>query len=185
MPIVNQQIGSTAPKSGTFQSSLKRMDGLTLLIPANAGVTSVGCHRIVSLQEDASGNMYAVLGPNSMTYNYSAMTIVGYGVLEESLQSGGITSIAPTPNNFVQGDIVTVIRDFAAAYMIDYDQSNIPSKGIGAANCYIDLQGRLSSVSSGNKAVAGSVFTSDPGLQMAGQLSAGTFFYMMKDAVTP
>ena len=187
MPQVNQQIGQTIPKSGTYQATLNRIDGITFLIPSNAGVSSVGVHRIVSLQEDVNGNMYAVLGPFSMTYNYSAMTIVGYGVLEESLQSGGINSISPTPNTYVQGDIVTVRRGFGEVYMIDYDTTSVPSKGIAATTATIDVQGRLCGASADgtHKQVNGAIFSSVPGLQLQGQLQSGTLFYMMKDAVTP
>lgn len=184
MPIANQAIGSTAPKSGTFQFSEHRIQGLTLLIPAAAGVSSCTNNRIVSIQEDDNGNRYAVLSPVAYVYNYDTLVIIGWGVLEEALQSGGISSIAPTPNTFVDGDTVTVLREAGVTYMIDYDPSNAPTLGIGTAK--IDQQGRLSSVSSGgNIASAGSIFTSVPGIQMSNQLKTNTYFYQLKDAVTP
>jgi hypothetical protein len=119
MPIAPQNIGSTAPKSGTYQFSEHRVQGLPFIIPVSAGVTSCSNRRIVTIQEDSNQNRFAVLSP--IAYNY--MTIIGWGVLEEALQSGGISSIAPTPNTFVNGDTVTVLRGVGETYMIDNDPS--------------------------------------------------------------
>lgn len=184
MPIASQKIGQTAPKSGTLQFSEHRLQGLTLLIPAAAGVSSCTNNRIVTIQEDDNGNRYAVLSPVAYTYNYDVLVIIGWGVLEEALQAGGISSIAPTPNTFVDGDTVTVLRGIGETYMIDYDTDNTPTIGIGTA--YIDQQGRLTSVTTGgNVQTQGAVFKSVPGLQMSNQLKTGTMFYQLRDAVTP
>lgn len=180
MPGINQAIGQTIPKSGTYQRSATRMQGVTLKIPMAAGVTSVSNNRIVSLQEDSNGSMFAVVARTA----YNSMIIVGWGVLEEALQSGGISSIAPTPNTFIDGDTVTVLRNPMDVYMIDFDPSNEPTDGIGTA--YIDVQGRLSSSSAGsNLAVKGAVFDSIPGREMANQLKTNCKFYMMESPIVP
>jgi hypothetical protein len=54
------------------------------------------------------------------------------------------------------------------------------------AQGYVDQQGRLTSVSSGNNvALEGPIFRSVPGLQMSNQLMTNTLYYQLKDAVTP
>lgn len=180
MPINNQAIGQTSPKSGTYQRSAARMQGITLIIPGAAGVTEVSNNRIVSLQEDSDGKQFAVLARTA----YNSMIIVGWGVLEEALQSGGVASIAPEPNTFKDGDTVTVLRNPIDVYMIDYDPSNEPTHGINTA--YLDVQGRLSSVSgSSNLALQGVVFDSIPGREMSGQLKDGCKFYQMLSPVVP
>lgn len=180
MPNPSQAIGQTAPKSGTYQRTISRMQGVSLIIPAAAIVTSVSNNRIVSLQEDANGKMWAVIARTA----YNSMIIVGWGVLEEALQAGGVSSIAPSPNTFVDGDIVTVLRNIEDVYMIDYDPSNPPTDGIGTA--YIDVQGRLTSVSSGsNLAVKGAVFNSIPGREMSNQLKTNTKFYQLYTPLSP
>lgn len=180
MPIPNQTIGSTQPKSGTYQYSIHRIQGIPLKIPVAAGVTSVSNNRIVSLQQDANGVMYAVISPVAL----ASHTIIGWGVLEEALQSGGIASIAPSPNTFVDGDLVTVLRYLEEVFQIDYDPSNAPSLGIGTA--YLDVQGRLSSAAGGsNLALHGVVFTSVPGRQMANQLKSGCYFYQLFSPLQP
>ena len=187
MPIANQQIGQTAPKVSTLQFRETRIQGLTFHIPAAAGVSSCSNNRIVTLQEDANGNRYAVLYPEAVIRSGVQLIVIGWGVLEEALQSGGISSISPTPNTFVDGDTVTVLRDVAETYMIDYDPNNVPTVGIGTAN--VDEQGRLTGAAidySGPPiALQGAVFKSVPGLQMANQRKTNTLYYQMKDAVTP
>lgn len=188
MPRGNLSIGVTNPKTGTFQFDENRIQGLTFHIPAAAGVTSCPNNRIVTLQEDANGNRYAVLSPIAVTRAGVPLTIVGWGVLEESLQSGGIGSISAEPNTYVDGDVVTVLRSVAYTYMIDYDTDNTPTVGIGT--CRVDAQGRLTSAAAGGYGVApvqlsGSVFKSVPGVQMSGQLKSGCLFYQLKDALTP
>jgi len=188
MPGINQNIGQTNPKTGTLQFTEKRIQGLTFHIPAAAGVTEVGNNRIVTLQEDTNGNRFAVLSPVAVVRSGVQLTIIGWGVLEEALQSGGVASISPTPNTYKEGDTVTVLRDIATTYMIDYDAANIPNVGIGT--CRVDAQGRLTSVAAGAYGGApvqlyGAVFKSVPGLQMENQKKEGTLFYQMKDALTP
>jgi len=180
MPIANQQIGSTQPKSGTYQFSEHRLQGITLKLPSGASYTSISNNRIVSLQEDTNGVRYAVPAPVAQ----AGLTIIGYGVLEEALQSSGNSSIAPSPNTFQDGDPVVVLRGIAETYMIDYDPSNKPTLGIATA--YMDQAGRLSSVGSGsNLALKGSVFASVPGRQMANQLKTSCLFYEMESPVVP
>lgn len=187
MPQANQQIGQTTPKVGTHQFSEKRIQGLTFHIPAAAGVSSCSNNRIVTLQEDANGNRYAVLYPEAVIRSGVQLTVIGWGVLEEALQSGGVNSISPNPNTYVDGDTVVVLRDIAETYMIDYDPNNVPTVGIGTAN--VDGQGRLTSApidySGPPIALQGAVFKSVPGLQMANQRKSGTLYYQMKDALTP
>jgi len=187
MPQVNQPIGQTTPKFSTLQFRETRLQGLTFHIPAAAGVSSCSNNRIVTLQEDANGNRYAVLYPEAVVRNGIQLTIIGWGVLEEALQSGGIGSISANPNTFIDGDEVTVLRDVAETYMIDYDPDNIPTVGINTTN--VDEQGRLTAAAVGYLvppvALQGAVFKSVPGLQMSNQLKSGTLYYQMKDALTP
>lgn len=180
MPAVNQNVGATSPKSGTFQYSSKRLAGVTLKIPTASVVTSITTRRIVSLQEDANQNLVAVPYPAAL----AGYTLVGWGVLEEALQSGGLASIAPNPNALVDGDTVTVLRDPSDVCMVDVDPSNLPTEGIGTA--YMDVQGRITSVSSGaNIALSGSVSKSVPGPQLTSQLAANTVFYQLYTPLKP
>lgn len=180
MPKVNQAIGQTSPKTGTYQRTISRMQGVELIIPDSAGVDFITNNRIVSLQQDTEGNMFAVLSRTAIL-DY---TLVGWGVLEEALQSGGNSAIAPDPNQFVDGDTVVVLRNPMDVYMIDFDPSNEPDYGIGTA--YLDAQGRLTSVSgSGNIALQGSVFDSVPAREMSNQLKDGCLFYQMNTPIEP
>jgi hypothetical protein len=180
MPKTNQAIGETSPKTGTYQRSINRMQGVELIIPVAAGVEVVSNNRIVSLQQDAEGNMVAVVSREAI----AGYTLVGWGVLEEALQSGGNGSIAPEPNEFRDGDTVVVLRNPMDVYMIDFDPSHIPTLGIGTA--YLDRQGRLTSVSSGgNKALQGSVFDSVPAREMSNQIKDGCLFYQMNTPIVP
>lgn len=184
MPKPNQAIGQTAAKPETLQYQTTRIDGITLKFTTNAAVAigsaGVSNNRIVSLREDVSGKMFAFIGTDAM----AGYTIIGWGVLESSLQSGGLASIAPTPNNYVDGDTVAVLRAMNDVYAIDYDTDNAPTEGIGLA--YLDVQGRLSSVSTGgNIALKGAVFNSVPGIQMAGQLKDGCKFYQLGSPTIP
>lgn len=179
MPIANQTIGSTAPKTGTFQYNAKRLSGVPLKVPVAAGA-SVTNRRIVSLQEnDTTLVLYAVVSPVAL----SGYTIVGWGVLEEALQSGGLSSIAPAPNTFVDGDTVVVLRDPTEVYQIDTDPDHVPTKGIGTG--YVDVKGRLSSVSSGSLLLGGAIWDSLPGTQMAGQLQDDCLYYQLSTALKP
>lgn len=185
MPVGNQAIGSTAAKSGTLQYVGKRLQGLPLVVPSACtsltGVAYVTNRRIVSIQQkDSNGLLYAVVSPVAI----SGYKIVGWGVLEEALQSGGLASIAPTPNTYVDGDIVTVLCDTDDVYMIDGDGSNTPTNGIGTA--YMDAAGRITSVSSGsNLLLGGAVFTGLIGNQLSGQLASGCVFYRMYSPLKP
>lgn len=180
MPVVNQTVGSTSPKTGTFQYDAKRIAGIPLKIPGAAGVSSVTNRRIVSLQQDSDNVLYAVISPVAL----ASHTIVGWGVLEEALQSNGLASIAPNPNTFVDGDLVTVLRDPTEVYMIDFDPSHEPTEGINTA--YLDVQGRLTSVSGGsNLALLGSVFSATAGQQLSNQLAENTKFYQLYTALKP
>lgn len=168
MPIPNQTIGSTAPKSGTLQFIATRLQGLTLKFGPSAGVTEIPNTRIVSIQEEtATKKMFAVVSPIAL----AGHTIIGWGVLEESLQSGGVASIAPTPNNYKAGDTVTVLTGLEDVYMIDVDPDNIPANGIAVA--YLDLQGRLTSDDTTYK-LNGAVFTAVPGVQLSNQLKTNS-----------
>jgi hypothetical protein len=185
MPNYPMTTGATNASPLTLQFQEDRIDGIPLHIPPSAVVTSCTNRRIVTIQESVAGVRYAVLSPVAQVgFASEQLTIVGWGVLEGALQSGGISSIAPTPLTYVDGDTVTVLRALSTTYMIDYDPSNIPTLGIGAG--YVDQQGRLTSVSSGNNvALEGPIFRSVPGLQMSNQLMTNTLYYQLKDAVTP
>lgn len=181
MPIPSVKIAETNPKVDTYQYTSKRVAGLRLIIPDGAGVSSVSNNRIVSIQErNTTKELVAVISPVAI----SGYTIIGWGVLENALQSGGNSSIAPTPNTFVDGDTVVVLRDPDNVYMIDIDPSNSPTHGIGTA--YIDVQGRLSSSSAGsNLLISGSVYTGVPGLQLSNQLKLNCIFYQMFTCLEP
>ena len=181
MPIPSVKIAETNPKVDTFQYTAKRVAGLRLVIPVAAGVSSVSNNRIVSIQEvNATKELVAVISPVAI----ASHTLIGWGVLENALQSGGTGSISPTPNTYIDGDTVVVLRDPDSVYMIDVDSSNVPTHGIGTA--YIDAQGRLSSSSAGsNLLVSGSVYTGVPGLQLSNQLKLNTVFYQMFTCLEP
>ena len=181
MPIPSVKIAETNPKVDTYQYTSKRVAGLRLHIPSAAIVTEVSNNRIVSIQErNTTKELIAVISPVAI----SGYTIIGWGVLENALQSGGNSSIAPTPNTFVDGDTVVVLRDPDNVYMIDVDPSNSPTHGIGTA--YIDVQGRLSSSSAGsNLLISGSVYTGVPGLQLSNQLKLNCIFYQMFTCLEP
>ena len=181
MPIPSVKIAETNPKVDTYQYTAKRVAGLRLVIPVAAGVSSVSNNRIVSIQEvTATKELVAVVSPVEL----ASHKLIGWGVLENALQSGGNGSIAPTPNTFVDGDTVVVLRDPDNVYMIDNDPSNVPTHGIGTA--YIDAQGRLSSSSAGsNLLISGSVYTGVPGLQLSNQLKLNCVFYQMFTCLEP
>ena len=181
MPIPSVKIAETNPKVDTYQYTSKRVAGLRLHIPSAAIVTEVSNNRIVSIQErNTTKELIAVISPVAI----SGYTIIGWGVLENALQSGGSGSISPTPNTFVDGDTVVVLRDPDNVYMIDVDPSNSPTHGIGTA--YIDAQGRLSSSSAGsNLLISGAVFTGVPGLQLSNQLKLNCIFYQMFTCLEP
>ena len=181
MPIPSVKIAETNPKVDTFQYTAKRVAGLRLVIPVAAGVSSVSNNRIVSIQEvTATKELVAVVSPVEL----ASHKLIGWGVLENALQSGGNGSIAPTPNTFVDGDTVVVLRDPDNVYMIDNDPSNVPTHGIGTA--YIDAQGHLSSSSAGsNLLISGSVYTGVPGLQLSNQLKLNCVFYQMFTCLEP
>lgn len=184
MPGLAQNIGQTTPKTGTLQDIEHRIDGIPLIIPSAAGVSSCPNNRIVTIQENAAFQRFAVLSPVAYSDSFETYIIIRWGVLEYALQSGGVNSIAPTPATFVDGDLVTVLCGVGVTFMVDNDPSNAPTRGIGTG--YVDQQGRLTSVTSGgNVHLAGTVFKSVTGLQLTNQLKTNSFFYQMKDAVTP
>ena len=181
MPISPLEIGKTNAKIGTYQYTAKRLSGLRLVIPVAAGVTEVTNNRLVSIQQvNSTKELVAVIAPSAI----ASHTLVGFGVLEESLQGVGADSVSPTPNTFKDGDTVVVLRDPSNVYMIDVDPANIPVNGIGTA--YMDLRGRLSSVvGGGNRLLNGAVFVGVPGLQLSGQLKKDTAFYQLQTMLEP
>lgn len=190
MPGFNKTIGGTIPRTGTFQYRKSRLTGLTLVIPAAAGVTEVTNRRIVSIQQDTNNQLFAVVsmyafgGATIGGVVYSAMTLVGFGVLEESLQSGVAGSIAPVLNTFSSGDTVTVLTGTERVYQIDYDPDNIPDSGIGVA--YVDAEGRLTSASaSPGYLITGATFFGVDGIQMTSQLGADCIYYQPSTPLHP
>jgi len=183
MPQPNQPITSTNSKTATYVYTAERMAGIPLKL--QAGVESITNRRIVSIQQSSTGEMFAVAGFKAFPEDvYTNMVVIGFGVLEEALQSGGIASIAPDPNNFVDGDIVTVLNKMGDIYQVDYDPDNIPDNGISfititQLEVRVDLQGRLTSVAADadHFQLNGAVFTSVPGPQMKNQLIDGAKFF--------
>lgn len=189
MPGIVQQLGQTAPKTGAAQYETNLVSGLPFLIPAAAGVTSASVGSIVSIQEDVNRTQYAVLGVATYTDNpYDTFVIVGYGILEESLQSGLQGQIAPIANTFSQGSRVTVARGGNTVFQANIDPANAPTVGIGAATqLAIDVQGRVVKHAAGGGYVAAptcAAFYGTPGAQLGNQLKANSCFFTFATAQT-
>lgn len=186
MPGLNQKIGDSIPKTGAFQYSSKRIQGVPLTIPAGVGVTETSPRHFVSLQEDAAGNIHAVLGHKPYVADvYETWKVIGYGILEEALQSNTNASIAPAPNTYNNGTLVTVIRDIHAINAVAVDPDNVPDVGIATAT--IDNRGRLSSVAADadHKQTAGAVFTGKMALEMDNLLAADHVYFQLNSPVAP
>lgn len=185
----NLQIGETNPTSSTLQYKANRLAGLTLVVPtASAALLTDGevpVGSLVSIQEYPTGGIKAVLGPVADADDeYNVGVIVGYGFIEESLQSQGRGSINPTPGIFKAGDRVAVVMNPGEVYAVPYDTDNAPTHGISTA--YFNKAGELTSVSSGgNVAAEGAVFSGIAGLQLSNQLKTGYLFYRKSTPLQP
>ena len=185
----NLQYGETNPTSSTLQSKASRLAGLTLVVPTAAaalltdGEVPVGT--LVSIQEYPAGGVKAVVGPIADSADeYNTGIIIGYGFIEESLQSQNRGGIAPTPNIFKAGDKVAVVMSSNEVYAVPYDTDHAPTHGISTA--YFTKAGKLTSVSSGgNVAAEGAVFSGVAGLQLSNQLRSGYLFYRKSTPLQP
>lgn len=185
MPGLNQKIGETIPKTGAYEYSAKRLQGLPLkLNTAESGLTSAGPGQIVSIQQDANGILWAVVGHLPyVSDTYDTWIVVGYGILEEALQSNTNGSIAPDANTFTDDTMVVVVRGVNDVFQVKVDPANVPNSGIAQAT--IDNQGRLSSVAADadHKAVKGATFTGKMTLSMDSQLQPNFTFFQPYSAV--
>lgn len=186
----NLQLGETNPTSSTLQYEAERLQGLTLVVPTAAaalltdGEVPVGTQ--VSIQEYPTGGIKAVVGPVADADNeYNVGVIIGYGHIEQSLQSQGRGSIAPADGKFKAGDRVAVVMSPNEVYAVPYDVDQAaPTHGISAA--YFTKAGKLTSVSGGgNVAAEGAVFSGIAGLQLTNQLKTGYLFYRKSSPVLP
>lgn len=185
----NLLAGETNPTPSTLQFKASRLAGLPLVVPDAAaalltdGEVPVGT--LVTIQEYETGGLKAVVGPVADTDDeYNTGTILMYGFIEQSLQSEGRGSIAPSSNVFKAGDRVAVVTNPNEVYAVPYDTDHTPTHGIATA--YFTKAGKLTSVSGGgNVAAAGAVFTGVSGLQLSNQLKSGYMFYRKASPVTP
>lgn len=186
----NLQLGETNPTTSTLQYKAERLAGVPLVVPAAAaalltnGEVPVGT--LVSIQEYPTGGIKAVVGPIAdATDEYNTGIIIGYGFIEESLQSEGRGSIAPTPGIYKAGDRVAVVMAVGEVYAVPYDTGQTaPTHGISTA--YFTKAGKLTSVSGGgNVAADGAVFSGLIGLQLTNQLKTGYLFYRKESPLKP
>lgn len=186
----NLQFGETNPTPSTLQYKASRLAGLTLVVPAAAAALltdgEVPIGSLVSLQQYPSGGIKAVLGPVAdADSEYNVGVIIGYGHIEQGLQSGNRGSIAPKDGVFKAGDRVVVLTTPNEVFAVPYDtDETAPTPGISTA--YFTKAGLLTSVSGGgNVAAEGAVFSSVAGLQLSNQLKTGYLFYRKKTALEP
>lgn len=185
----NLQLGETNPTDSTLQYKAGRLAALTLVVPAAAAALltdgKVPIGTLVSIQEYPTGGIKAVVGPVADSSDeYNVGIIVGYGFIEQGLQSEGRGSIAPANGIFKAGDRVVVVTSPGEVYAVPYDTNNAPTHGISTA--YFNLAGKLSSVAGGgNVAAEGAVFSGLAGLQLSNQLKTGYLFYRKSTPLQP
>lgn len=185
----NLQLGETNPTPSTLQYKASRLAGLTLVVPTAAAALltdgEVPIGSLVSIQEYPAGGIKAVLGPVADSADeYNVGVIIGYGFIEQGLQSGNRGSIAPKDGIFKAGDRVVVVTSPNEVYAVPYDTDNEPTHGISTA--YFTKAGVLTSVSGGgNVAAEGAVFSGVAGIQLSNQLKSGYKFYRKSTPVQP
>ena len=185
----NLQLGETNPTDSTLQYKASRLAGLTLVVPAAAAALltdgEVPIGSLVSIQEYPTGGVKAVLGPVADADDeYNVGVIIGYGFIEQGLQSSGRGSIAPANNVFKAGDRIVVVTNPNEVYAVPYDTDHAPTHGISTA--YFTKAGVLTSVSGGgNVAAEGAVFSGIAGLQLSNQLKTGYLFYRKSTPLQP
>ena len=185
----NLQIGETNPTDSTLQFKAGRLAALPLVVPTAAaalltdGEVPVGT--LVSIQEYPTGGVKAVVGPIADDSDeYNTGVIIGYGFIEQGLQSEGRGSIAPANGIFKAGDRVVVVTSPGEVYAVPFVAGSEPTHGIGTA--YFSKAGKLTSVSGGgNVAAAGACFEGVAGLQLSNQLKPNYLFYRKASPVTP
>ena len=161
------------PKRGAVQFDARRIDGVIFHIPSGAGVTSAPIGSIVTLQEDANGKQFIVLGAAAYSGSdeYGTCTILLVGFLEAATQQSA--NVNQTVGSYSDGDIAAIVSDGEMVAMCPYQSANKPSAG---ATSYITPAGLISSASSGNVAFPGVVFYGTAGIQNTGQLKTGYVF---------
>ena len=185
----NLQIGETNPTDSTLQYKASRLAALPLVVPTAAAALltdgEVPIGTLVSIQEYPSGGIKAVVGPIADDADeYNVGVIIGYGFIEQGLQSEGRGAIAPKNGVFKAGDRVVVVTSPNEVYAVPYDTDNTPTHGISTA--YFNKAGKLTSVSSGgNVAAEGAVFSGLAGLQLSNQLKPGYLFYRKSTPLEP
>jgi len=185
----NLQLGETNPTDSTLQYKANRLAALPLVVPTAAAALltdgEVPIGSLVSIQEYPTGGIKAVLGPVADSDDeYNVGVIIGYGFIEQGLQSEGRGAIAPANNVFKEGDRVAVLTGVAEVFAVPYDTDNVPTHGISTA--YFNKAGKLSSVSGGgNVAAEGAVFSGLAGLQLSNQLKSGYLFYRKSTPLQP
>lgn len=184
MPGYAQTIGATLPKTGALQYESKRLQGVPLIIPANAGVTATSPGHIVTLQQDPNRNLWAVLGWQPYVASaYVTYVIVGVGILEESLQSNVNGNIAAAPNTYATGTQVTVLQDLNGVCAVEFETGFQPANGVATAT--VNTAGQVSSkaADSTHTATKGAVFTAKRSLEMAGALKPGFVYFQLASLV--
>ena len=185
----NLQIGETNPTDSTLQFKASRLAALPLVVPTAAAALltdgEVPIGSLVSIQEYPTGGVKAVLGPVADSDDeYNVGVIIGYGFIEQGLQSEGRGAIAPANGIFKAGDRVVVVTDVNEVYAVPFVSGSEPTHGISTA--FFTKAGKLTSVSSGgNVAAEGAVFSGLAGLQLSNQLKSGYLFYRKSTPVQP
>lgn len=185
----NLQIGETNPTDSTLQFKASRLAALPLVVPTAAAALltdgEVPIGTLVSIQEYPTGGVKAVVGPDADADDaYNTGVIIGFGFIEQGLQSEGRGSIAPQSNVFKEGDRVVVVTDVNEVYAVPFVTGSEPTHGVSTA--YFTKAGKLTSVSGGgNVAAEGACFSGIAGLQLSNQLKTGYLFYRKNSPVQP
>lgn len=185
----NLRLGETNPTDSTLQYKADRLAGLILVVPAaaNALLTNgdVPIGSLVTIQEYPTGGIKAVLGPVADSADeYNVGVIIGYGFIEQGLQTQNRGGISPADNIVHAGDKIVVVMTPEEVYAVPFDTNHAPTHGIGTA--YFTLAGLLTSVAGGgNVAAAGAVFSGIAQPQLSNQLKTGYLFYRKNTPLTP
>lgn len=187
MPANSQSIGQTTPKTGTAQYQTRRISGLPLIIPSTLSPLPafVPNRRFGTIQEDAAGNQYFVLGFKAYSPDvYTTYAIIQTAILEQASQSGFGNQTTGAPNQFANGDRVTVISGAGLISAVEFEASHQPSTGIAVTSNTVDNFGRLTNraADTDHKQITGAVSIGTPGQQLKNQLPTNCVFYQ---AVSP
>jgi hypothetical protein len=170
MPGLTLPIGTTNPKTGAVQFDGRRTDGVEFHIPSGASVTSAPVGSVVTLQEDANGKQFIVLGAAAYSGSdeYGTCQIISVGFLEAATQVD--SRINQTVGEYVDGDIAAMISDINAVAAVPTVSGSVPTAG---GTSYITVNGKLSSSSGSAVAFPGTVWFGTAGQQNKGQLKTG------------